>query len=351
MNIIIERDLRTEYRKKKKEEWDKLIDLYTDIDGEKDDTVRLLDDGIVVDGNAAPRFYIRKGAVKRFYEKLSDDFVGYITLAHLPLSKFPFSLGEWRKRDLTLVDKGNGFYALDVDLHLDEDSVFVKELRRMKYTAGVSVEMQTSEDKKLSKKIRIPVVDKLSIAGFSVVGNAGNVNSSGINFGGAEMTMKDLAAAIDSVDQPNLDEVNKKLDALLEAEETVETEEPAAEKAEEPVEESAKVEEFAEEPEAEPVEEEAEEAAEEPAEEEAEEEAALSAITVVMENLAKENAELKAQNEKLTAKLAARDKAEQDFLARFKKLSVSVSSTERVTMEEAEAPMVQNVFTDGIGEI
>lgn len=186
MNIIIERDLRTEYRKKKKAEWDKLIDLYTDIGSEPDETVRLLDDGIVVDGDGKPWFYIKKGTVKQFYESLSDDFVGYITLAHMPFSRFPFILGEWRKKDLSLVDNGGGFYGLNVRLNLDEESIFVKELRRMKHTAGVSVEMQTREDEKLTKKVQIPVVDKLSIGGFSVVGNAGNVNSSGINFGGAE---------------------------------------------------------------------------------------------------------------------------------------------------------------------
>ena len=47
-------------------------------------------------------------------------------------------------------------------------------------------------------------------------------------------------------------------------------------------------------------------------------------------------------------KLAAKEKAEQDFVAKFKNLSVSLS-TESVT-EVPEETGEQNVFTDGIGE-
>lgn len=337
MNIIDERDTRTVYRKLRKRELDERMKLSVSDSAE---TVRLLDEGFVVDAGGNPLFYIKKGVLSAYYDSLPDDYEGTINLGHMDFATFPLILGTWHKQDMHLVDIGDGRQALNVDLHLDEESFIVKELRRQKFTLGVSAEFSFHVDERNSKKFKLEILDKVFIGNFAIVGEAGNVNSSDIRLQGGQgmTTMKDLVAAIDSADQPNLEEVNKKLDALLDAE-------PAEEEATE------EVEEVAEEPEAEPVEEEAEEAAEEPAEEEAEEEAALSAITVVMENLAKENAELKAQNEKLTAKLAARDKAEQDFLARFKKLSVSVSSTERVTMEEAEAPVVQNVFTDGIGEI
>lgn len=185
MNIIMQRDLMTEYRKRKKDELDRIINLSTEI-GEPSQRVRLLDDGIVLDGNGDPWFYVRKGTVKKFYESMPDDYEGMITLAHFPFAQFPFSLGSWTKKDLYVEDKGDGFYKMDVDLHLDDESIFVKELRRQKFTVAVSVEMATDPDKRLSKKLGIEVVDDIkTMPVFSIVGNAGNVYSSGINLGGA----------------------------------------------------------------------------------------------------------------------------------------------------------------------
>lgn len=336
MNIIDERNTRTVYRKLKKREYDERMKL----SATRTEAVRLLDEGMVVDAYGNPLFYIKKGVLQAYYDALPDDYVGTINLGHMDFATFPFILGTWTKRDLHLIDIGDGRQALFVDLHLDEDSFIVKELRRQDFTLGVSAEFSYHEDERNTKKYNLQILDKIFIANFGIVGEAGNVNSSDIQLQGGQgmTTMKDLVAAIESAEQPNLEEVNKKLDALV-------SEEPASDAAEEPVEEEEAVEEEKTEEEAEAAPEATEESTE------AEEEKALSAITTVMEGLAKENAELKAQNEKLTAKLAARDKAEQDFLARFKKLNVSVSTkTESVTMEEAEAP-AQNVFTDGIGEI
>ena len=161
------------------------------------------------------------------------------------------------------------------------------------------------------------------------------------------MTAKELTAALDMVGTADLTEVNKKLDALLEKELTTAEEEAAAEEvaeeAAEPVEEEA-------------VEEAAEEAAEPAAEPDVKEEAiepeqpkALSAIAAVMESLTKENADLKQEVAALKATLSARDKAEQEFVEKFKNLSISLS-TESVT-KDVEESTEQNVFTDGIGEI
>lgn len=339
MNIIDERNTRTVYRKLKKKEYDEVMKLSVG----QTEKVRLLDEGMVVDASGNPLFYIKKGVLRAYLDTLPDDYVGTINLGHMDFATFPFILGTWRKSDLSLVDIGDGRQALYVDLHLDEESSIVKELRRQDFTLCVSAEFTFHVDERNSKKFGLEILDKIFIRNFAIVGEAGNVNSSDIRLQGGEgMTMKELTAAIETAETPNLEEVNKKLDALLEAEHEA-AEEPVVE--ETPAEEE-KVEEPAEEPAAEEAA--AEEVAEEPAEEEQEE--ALSAITSVMENLAKENAELRAQNEKLTAKLAARDKAEQDFLERFKKLNVSVSSTESVTVE-VEEPTIQNVFTDGIGEI
>ena len=338
MNIIDERNTRTVYRKLKKREYDERMKL----SATRTEAVRLLDEGMVVDAYGNPLFYIKKGVLQAYYDALPDDYVGTINLGHMDFATFPILLGSWTKRDLHLVDIGDGRQALFVDLHLEEDNPLVIALRQQPFTLGVSAEFSYHEDERNTKKYNLQILDKIFIGNFGIVGEAGNVNSSDIQLQGGQgmTTMKDLVAAIESAEQPNLEEVVKKLDALGVAEEAA-AEEP--EKVEEPAEEE-KVEE-----EAEAAPEAAEEAAE--ASEEAEEGKALAAIASVMEGLAQENAELKAQNEKLTAKLAARDKVEAEFLARFKNVKLSVSSkTESVTMEEAEAP-VQNVFTDGIGEI
>lgn len=187
MNILIERDIATEKRKLAKKKWDKIFNLSVPTqEVDAPEGVRLLDEGTVVDGDGNPWFYIRKGTLKRFYESLSDDFVGYITLAHIPFDTFPFSLGTWRKSDLSLIDNGDGFYGLNVTPNIDNESIFVKELQRLSHTVGISVEMHTKADEKMSRKLKLEIVDEVDIHGFSVVGNAGNVNSSGINFGGAK---------------------------------------------------------------------------------------------------------------------------------------------------------------------
>lgn len=182
--IIVQRDIRTEYRKKRKEEFDKIINL--SVAGDEKPRLsdaleaRLLDDGMAIDGSGNPWFYVKRGTVEKFYHELSDDFVGYINLAHLPLETFPFVLGTWTKKDLSLVDN-DGVTGLNVRLNLDEESIFVKELRRQPFDLGISAETGVHIDKRLSRKIGVDVWDKVSIRGFSIVGNAGNVNSSGIS--------------------------------------------------------------------------------------------------------------------------------------------------------------------------
>ena len=186
ISFIIQRDLLTEYRKKRKDEFDKIIKLSVAgdetprfFDAEHPE-VRLLDDGMAIDAKGDPWFYVKRGTVERFYRELSDDFVGYINLAHLPLEKFPFILGTWTKKDLSLVEN-NGVTGLNVRLNLDEESIFVRELRRQPFTNSISAETWVHVNEKLSQKIGIDVWDKVKIRGFSIVGNAGNVNSSGID--------------------------------------------------------------------------------------------------------------------------------------------------------------------------
>lgn len=338
--FIIQRDLRTEYRKKRKEEWDKIIDLSVTEDEtpRSFDVVPLLDDGMALDAGGKPWFYVKRGTVRRFYESLSDDYVGYINLAHLPLEKFPFILGTWTKKDL-FISEHNGVERLSVRLNLDEDSIFVKELRKLPFTLCISAETGVHISESLTKKLGIDVWDDVSINGFSVVGNAGNVNSSGIKLGGEDMTLEQMSAALDG-ETTDLNAINQKLAALIEEEESKKQLTTAEEEAakEEPVGEAKD-----EKPEEEP--EEPKEVAAEQSEEEKEE---LAAVEKMFNELTAKLETLSTENAKLQARLEAKEKAERDFVEKFKNLSVSLS-TESVT-EVADEPAEQNVFSDGIGE-
>ena len=181
-----------------------------------------------------------------------------------------------------------------------------------------------------TEKYGIEILDEVFISDFAIVGEAGNVNSSGLRLKGEKMAIdvKDLSAALEGGETPDLAEVNKKLDALLEKAEEAPAEEAPVEEA--PVEEVP-----AEEA---PAEEATEEVAEEPA-------ADLSVILETVKDLQNQIAELKEKNETLSAELSAKRKAEADFIEKFKTLSVSLA-TERVAKEE----VVENVYSDGIGE-
>lgn len=315
MNLIDERDVRTIHRKLQKKKFDDILQLSVG----KEQKVRLLDEGTVVDASGSPLFYLTKGTLKAYLDKLPDDYEGSINLGHMDFATFPILLGKWTKKDFSLADNGDGRMGLDVILRLDEDNFLVKELRRAEYDLGVSAEFGYHVNEELSVKYGIEIIDEIFISDFAIVGECGNVGSSGINLGGKAMKLQELQVALEKEGaEAGLEALNKKLDALLEEEKSEEPKEEA--KAEEPKEDEKK-----------------EDPAEEPQEEKSE-------LSVVMENMIKEMSGLKAENEALKAQLSAKDKAEKEFVEKFKKLSVSLApKTESVTIET-------EVFTDGLGE-
>ena len=338
MNIIDERDVRTVYRKLRKKEYDDMLTLSVS----REEEVRLLDEGMVVDAYGSPLFYIMKGTLEKYLEALPDDYVGSINLGHMDFATFPFLLGQWTKKDFSLVDIGDGRKGLNVRLRLDEDSFIVKELRRADYTLGVSAEFGYHLNEQFTREYGMEILDEVFISNFAIVGEAGNVNSSGIQLKGDKMAVnvKDLAAALESSENPDLTEINKKLDALLDKADEAPVEELVEEPVQEPQEELA-VEEAEEE-----VEETAEEAAEEAEEPAAEEPSVdLSAILDTVKSLQDEVQALKEQNQTLSAELSAKRKAEAEFIEKFKGLSVSLATERSATKE-----VVKNVYTDGIGE-
>ena len=216
MNDLIEkRDERTRNRKKVKRKMDSIIGLsYHDKDKRvmslsaetialADNKARLIDEGYIDNG-----FVIKKGTLEKYLNgqnqyvrgwefdgeqykqtevlNLTQDFVGTVNLGHMDFAVMPFILGSWTKADLSLVDIENDRKALDVNLHLDENSMFIKELKRQNHDIGISAEFWVHENvedtEALSETLGyyLPVYDEIYIFAYGLVGECGNVNSSGL---------------------------------------------------------------------------------------------------------------------------------------------------------------------------
>lgn len=356
MNIIDEREKRTIYRKLKKKEFDEILTLSVDS-GIK---VRLLDEGTVVDAYGSPLFYIKKGVLKSFYDGLSEEYVGSINIGHTDLATFPERIvGTWKKSDLSLVDIGEGRQGLDVELKLMEEHPLVKALRQLPFSLGVSAEFGYHIDEAASENYGLEILDGVNIYDFAIVGEAGNVNSSGIQLKGGIMT-KNLSELLgEDYKGTDLNDLNNKLALIIgdapdgSGTPPVEVEEEVAEEpAEEPVEEPVEAAEEAVEPEAEEVPEAEEEAVETADTETAEdtpdaEPVDLSVVLSSIEELRSENARLQAEVDSLNAQLSARIASEKEFVNKFKNLSVSL------TVEKKQEPVVESKtsYTDGIGEL
>ena len=340
MNIIDERDVRTIHRKLKKKEYDEIITLSTD----NDDYVRLLDEGMVVTAQGTPDFYIMKGTLQKYLDALPDDYEGSINLGHMPFATFPILLGSWTKEDFRLVDIGGGRKGLDVKLNLDEENLLVKELRRAKYDLGVSAEFSFERNEELTEDYGLLMIDSIFIRDFAIVGDAGNVNSMGIQLKGDSMDFKKVMSLLG--DDADLNKVNDILDKLTEekelkvteevTEEVEETEEVSEEKDLEASEETEEVSE----------EEEVELSSEEESEEKSEEEEiTLATVMEAINGLNERIKTLEAEKADLEQKLSAKEQSEAEFVQKFKKLGVALST-------ERTEPVVEHnevSFTDGFG--
>lgn len=154
---------------------------------------RLIDEGaITYEGGNDIRLYIKKGAVQAFYDSLSSDYVGYINLAHIDIASLPLNLGTWTKDDLTVVDIGDGRKGLDVNVKLNRELHIVQDLLKQEIPLSISAELRGTLDLESSFKFNAPFYNEIEIAGFSVVANPANVNSTGENLnskGDSEMNL------------------------------------------------------------------------------------------------------------------------------------------------------------------
>lgn len=186
---------------------------------------RLIDEGaITYEVGDDIRLYIKKGAVQAFYDSLSSDYVGYINLAHIDIASLPLNLGTWTKDDLTVVDIGDGRKGLDVNVKLNRELHIVQDLLKQEIPLSISAELRGTLDVESSFKFNAPFYDKIEIAGFSVVANPANVNSTGENLNSKGDSEMNLWEKILKLSSENKEE--KKNEALENKEEEKEEKEP-----------------------------------------------------------------------------------------------------------------------------
>jgi len=300
---------------------------------------RLIDEGVVVDNGfftGEPMAYavIRKGVLKKWYESLTDDFVGTIDKDH----NRSIDLGLFTKKDLRLVELEDGRYAIDVNVKLDQELYAVKDLLKMNNRTALSVEMFVDADEYATAekvtgdesqgKYLVPLIDDLKIEGYAVClapksansykdGLLENAGSTDINLiKEKEFSMKKneelKAPALEQVDAS----AGPDVEVTTEVAETEAVETPAVEATE-----------------VEPVE--ATEEAEQEVKEEAvsEEEDKLSAIEAEIKNLKAENASLKEENADLKAQLTV--KAEKAFATEERLTSIlAMAASDAPTADE-----------------
>lgn len=188
----------------------------------QDNSVRLLDEGaIMYEGGENVRLYIMKGAIDKFYESLSDDYVGYVNLAHIDIWSLPLNIGTWTKQDLTVVDIGDGRKGLNVNAEINENLNIVKDLRAQEIPLSISAELQLQIDWEKTFALDFLCVSGIDIKGFSVVGNPANTNSTSIELnvkGEDEMNLKEFLSGKDK----NVEKPVEETTQTLENEEKVE---------------------------------------------------------------------------------------------------------------------------------
>ena len=395
-NLIEERNERTRNRKKRKKKMDSIIGLSKNEERQTmklsskvklaDTSIRLLDEGFCDNG-----FVIKKGTLAKYLNgqneyirgweqtedgwvqtdvlNLTDDYVGNVNIGHMEFATFPYIVGEWKKSDLTLVDIENDRKALDVNLRLDEESVFLKELARQPFDIGVSAEfyyhINEEDTESLSEMLNeyIPVIDEIFIFAYGLVGECGNVNSSGLELKGETMPKeikKELMAEEEVKVELELEDTEEVTEAIEEVEDKVaelgveeiditidEESEEAEEESNDVLEQSADDDEPEEDDSSD--EDEVEEVADESDDEEDEVEETELSFDGVIEELAtlrKENAELKEQvkalkksNRKVNKKLESEYEAKKEFLAKTANLTAELfpNEGEAEKQEEEEA--------------
>lgn len=344
MRIIDDRDERTRNRKLKKKQYDELMTLSA-----KETTwARLLDEGTITYSGGEAYLYIMKGTLSNFYESLDPEYVGSVNVGHTDISSFPDRIvGEWTKKDLRLVDIGDGRQALDVRIRLYEGHPIVEALKIQSFDLGVSAEFYPHFNDEMTNNetlnpLGVPIIDGVDITDYAIVGDAGNVNSMGVELkGDVQMDISKFAALLEG-EGKSIEDMNVLLSAL-EAEEVEETPGTVEGIADETAKTTEVVTEEATEEEAEDTTEVAEEAAE-AGEEAAENAEEAPSMSEVLQALMSEIQSLRNENAELKEKYSAKEAQWAEFTQKMKKLTVVKTDTKKPEIKS-------NVqYTDGIGE-
>lgn len=157
-----------------------------DIDKSSDNFVRLLDEGVVVEGDGSVYAVIKKGVIKKWFDALPDNFVGNIDKDH----NRSFDLGLFGKNDLRLVSLEDGRYGVDVNVKLDDELYAVRDLKRMGDKKAISSEFWSEENEFVKQSVitgskksvygfdyLVPLIDEIQITGYAVVDSPKNANS------------------------------------------------------------------------------------------------------------------------------------------------------------------------------
>lgn len=315
---------------------------------EEDNFVRLLDEGVVVEGDNTPYAVIAKGTLKEWYDNLPRNFSGYINKDHIS----GLDLGTFSKENLRLVEIGDDRYGIDVNVKLDHELYATKDLLHQMNRKALSAEFYYEADEYVKASVvtgedfpdwyLIPKINAVSIVGYAVVDNPKNANSYDEN-------LLEKASSEERNDMP--EELKAKLDEEEKAEASASPDVVAPED-EAPVEETEAP---AEEAEVEaPAEAEAEEPAEETeaeAEPEAEEEtdkveASIEEIGKQLEAFKAEIAEKDAKIAELEAKLAAKDAQKEGFENKLAKLLNFATTDEPTPAESAEPTPTEDAKDD-----
>lgn len=374
MNSLIEfLEKNTHKRKKIKDRIDSELNLSAVHDGEPTKLTaaaygsnknRLLDEGAVIEGDGSVYAYIKKGTIEKFMNRdnvhldnLPEDFVGNINIGHMDHATFPFPVGNWSMENMSMVDIGDGRKGIDIDVTVDAESMFIKELERIGYDVSMSAEFYTHTDWEATEDLGMWVIDEILITAYAIVGDGKNVNSNGLRLKGEiDMTKEQLEALKSNV--PDTEETE--LSAMTEegTEEDIQDTETAIkpDEADDKAELSVETEEAeeAEQAELSAGEETNGEEANEGEEAEGEEatyeevEAFVASLQEQICQLRAENAELKKTNKRLNKKLKTELASKSDFVSKFKTLAESTGVSEKETQERDEVS--DYIFGDGIGE-
>ncbi len=156
------------------------------LKGSNENFVRLLDEGVVVEGDGSVYAVIKKGVIKKWYDSLPDDFVGNIDKDH----NRSIDLGVFHKSDLKLVKLEDDRYGVDVNVKLDDELFAVRDLKRMGNRKAISSEFWSEENEFVKQSVitgskksvygfdyLVPLINEIQITGYAVVDSPKNANS------------------------------------------------------------------------------------------------------------------------------------------------------------------------------